>query len=115
MTTQEKQKELYFNDIKNTVVEIKRKQDYLSAISQMYIAYFCPFKVGDKLKVTNKTVNRSFESIGIVYAIFLNQMTGEFSYQLKKILKDGTKSQIDLWHPSVGTEYEKVEEVDNVN
>lgn len=114
MSDKEKERLEYLNGIQKTRRQIKNRQDHLIALKMMYVMYFCPFKKGDKVKVTNKS-HKSFESVGIVYATFMDEKTGEFYYQLKKVLKDGSQSQKDLWHPTLDTIYEKVEEVEDVS
>lgn len=105
----EKERLKYLKGIQNTRKQIEDRQNHLTALKMMYVMYFCPFKKGDKVKVANKS-HKLFESVGIVYATFMDEKTGEFYYQLKKVLKDGSQSQIDLWHPKLDTTYEKVEE-----
>lgn len=106
MSDKEKERLRYLKGIHDTRKKIKDRQDHLTALKMMYIMYFCPFKKGDKVRV----VHRAFTEVGFVYASFMDEKTGEFYYQLKKVLKDGSQSQIDLWHPILDTKYEKVQE-----
>ena len=102
----EKERLKYLNGIQNTRKQIEDRQNHLTALKMMYVMYFSPFKKGDKIKV----INRAFTEVGFVYATFMDEKTGELYYQLKRVLKDGSQSQIDLWHPILDTKYEKVEE-----
>ncbi len=104
MSDKEKERLRYLKGIHSTRKQIKDRQDHLTALKMMYVMYFCPFKKGDKISVTNG----KFNEVGFVYATFMDEKTGEFYYQIKKVLKDGTQSQIDLWHPMLDTRYEKV-------